>query len=74
MLVNLKRYPEALPYFKKAVELNREDADALYKIGLVYAAIGEEKKACDSYKRSAQLNNADAAAQYENTCGKANKN
>jgi len=60
-----ENYDEAIRLFTKAIERDREFADAYYYRGLAYHAIGSEKLSADDYKEAVKLNSAFLETPYE---------
>jgi tetratricopeptide (TPR) repeat protein len=55
LLVQLKRYAEAVEPLSKAVSRRSNDAEALYSLGLAQAALGETQKARFAWDQAATL-------------------
>jgi Flp pilus assembly protein TadD len=64
----MHRYREAINYFNKAVELNSYDGNAYYNRGVAYNNIGNKEEACMNFKRGSELNQNDAAMQFQILC------
>jgi tetratricopeptide (TPR) repeat protein len=63
--IGRKSYDQALEYAKKAVELNGENADAHYVLGLVYAFRQDFKGAASALERALALNPNNAYGHYQ---------
>lgn len=50
-----KKYDEAIFYFKKAIDLNSEFAEAYYNLGITYEELGKHKDSIEALKRAIQL-------------------
>ena len=59
------KHAEALPYFKRAAELNPHDVNAQFNLGNAFRTFGDHKKAIESYKRVLKIDHAFAPA-YNN--------
>jgi tetratricopeptide (TPR) repeat protein len=63
--IGRKNYDKALEDAKKAIELNAENADAHYALGLVYAYRKDFKNASPSLEKTIALNPEHAYAHYQ---------
>lgn len=48
-LLRLERYDEAVKPLEQSVQWSKTDADAMYKLGVAYAKIGEDARALDMF-------------------------
>jgi len=55
MLVEEGNAREALPHFKRAIELGRETPEAWNNAGAAYSMLGQQDKAIDAYRRALGL-------------------
>ncbi|RKX70749.1 hypothetical protein DRP43_03075 [candidate division TA06 bacterium] len=46
-----QKYNEALLYFMKAIEIEPDNIEALYSVGILYESINEFDKAMDYFKK-----------------------
>ena len=56
-----KRYPAAITYYRKALTLNRKDANVWANLGAAYQAQGEHKRAYEAFKTAKQLKPKDTS-------------
>ena len=54
---NLKKYPDAIKNFNKALELDPKDIYSLRYIGLTYQTIGDDKNAKEYFAKEAAIKN-----------------
>lgn len=57
------RFPEAVAFFEKALEVNPKDAEAYYNIGECYA-LGDNEKAIEAYKQAVKIDPKHSAAYW----------
>lgn len=60
-----KQYDQALEHAKKSVELNAENPDAHYALGLAYAYKLDYKNSAPSLEKAVELNPDNAYGQYQ---------
>jgi tetratricopeptide (TPR) repeat protein len=65
------RYEESIIFFNKAIELDKNDGEAYYNIGVAYNNMGEKDDACTCWKKAAELNQKDGMSMYQSKCSKA---
>ena len=53
--LRMEQAQEAIPVLVRALEINRTDADAMYKLGLAYAATGQHEEAIASYENATRF-------------------
>jgi tetratricopeptide (TPR) repeat protein len=54
-LMQMKRYPEALTALQRAAELDATQPDAHFRLGRLYQAMGENKKASAEFAKVQEL-------------------
>jgi len=55
VMYQLKRYPEAISSYEKAIQLDPQDAHSIYSRGLVLAELGRDREALTAYNNALEL-------------------
>lgn len=61
-----KEYTKAIKYFRKAVELEPDNADLYNKLGIMYTFIGDFKKAKKNFEKGHELDISNKHIEYNN--------
>ncbi|KYK36599.1 MAG: hypothetical protein AYK18_02580 [Theionarchaea archaeon DG-70] len=64
LLYEINRFEEAEDHYKKALDINPEDADAHYNYAILLKEINRFEEAEDHYKKALEINPEDADAHY----------
>ncbi|MBW1763812.1 MAG: tetratricopeptide repeat protein, partial [Deltaproteobacteria bacterium] len=60
-----KQYEKAIPYYLKALELNKEDVNLYHNISYLYEKIGQQKKADEYLEKAVERNSGDTRSLLE---------
>jgi Tfp pilus assembly protein PilF len=60
----LNQYPQAIAYFKKAIELKQDYEDAYYYMGFAYEKLGDQSHAVIYCRKAAQLGHKEAQKRF----------
>jgi tetratricopeptide (TPR) repeat protein len=58
------KYEEAIVFFRRAIDLNPDFAEAYYNLGVAYEKLGKHKDSVDTLKKAIQLAPENANAHY----------
>ena len=60
----VKKYKEAIVFFRRAIDLNPDFAEAYYNLGIAYEELGQHEDSVETLKKAIQLTPENANAHY----------